>query len=84
MKWRHRKDRGKPQGENDADEPVAPKEDVHAGYETAAMSMDYADEVEQQRRDAKDRAAKPVPQDEPLKDQGDALDPYGENWSDQS
>jgi hypothetical protein len=30
------------------------------------------------------RAMKPVPQDEPVKDQGDALNPYGENWSDQS
>jgi hypothetical protein len=27
------------------------------------------------------RATKPVPREERAKDQGDALDPYGENWS---
>jgi hypothetical protein len=61
MKWRHRKGRGEPntepQGKDEADESAPPREDVLGDYETAARSMDFADEVEQRRRDAKDRLA---------------------------
>jgi hypothetical protein len=67
MKWRHRKDRGKGQGKDEADDSVPSKEDVSAEHEAAAMSMDFADESEQRRRDAKDRLAssgRPV-QDQP-------------------
>ncbi|HEV2922850.1 MAG TPA: hypothetical protein VGW98_02365 [Solirubrobacteraceae bacterium] len=68
MKWPHRKDRQDQQNKDEADESVAPKHDVLAGYETASMSMDFADEVEQRRRDAKDPLA---PSGPPAPDQPD-------------
>jgi len=51
-------------------------------YEPIEIPVPEREDVE----DALDRliGAKPVPQDEPDKDQGDALNPYGESWIDRS
>jgi len=68
MKWRHRKDRGKPQGEDEPDDSEPPKADVRSEHETAAMSMDFADEAEQRRRDANDPPASSA---RPTADQSD-------------
>jgi hypothetical protein len=68
MKWRHWKGRAKPQGEDEADESAPPKDDVRSEHETAAMSMDFADEIEQRRRDANDQLASSA---RPIADQPD-------------
>jgi hypothetical protein len=61
-------------------EPKPTQETKPAEGKPIMIPVPKRDEIE----DLLSRAARPVPQDKPNKDQGDALDPYGENWSDRT